>query len=65
MRFFLVTISFFMFKSGLAQEDSIFKAKVNNLKQQLSLAKHDTTRIRCLVEWDKLIYVSDPSLDYT
>ncbi|MCR9174054.1 MAG: tetratricopeptide repeat protein [bacterium] len=39
------------------------RAKIDSLKSVIKNAKNDTTIIRCLREWDDIIYKTDPDLD--
>ncbi len=46
-----------------AQFSSETQAKIKKYKKLLKTAKHDTTRVAALFNWDQLIYLSDPKLD--
>ena len=37
--------------------------KIDSLKSVIETADHDTTIIKALLQWDNLIYISDPKLD--
>lgn len=46
-------------------QDSTTLARLNDsCKNAIANAKHDTTRVKIYVEWDNLIYISDPKLDH-
>ncbi len=38
-------------------------AKIDSFKNIIETARHDTTKIKALLQWDNLIYISDPKLD--
>ena len=59
--FFIVLFSFT--SVSMAQFSPETKAKIKRYKKLLKTAKHDTTRVAALFNWDQLIYLSDPKLD--
>jgi tetratricopeptide (TPR) repeat protein len=46
-----------------AQLSTTDKAEIDSLKKVIATAKYDTTVINAYVDWDMIIYTSDPKLD--
>ena len=63
MKNLLFLILVFAF-SGKAQLTIEQQAKVDSLKGALKFAKHDSMIVKSWVAWDKIVYASDPELDF-
>ncbi|MBL4704254.1 MAG: tetratricopeptide repeat protein [Flavobacteriales bacterium] len=55
----LIFFSLLISSDGFGQIES----KIDSLKQVIDTAKHDTTLVNAYMEWDNIIYLSDPNLD--
>ena len=56
----LLTLFLFLLFSSVQAQD---QGKIDSLKKVIETAGHDTTKIKALLHWDDLIYISDPKLD--
>jgi len=49
---------------GAAQPNPRQQKQVDSLRYVIKQAKHDSTVVNALVDWDNIIYISDPDMDY-
>jgi serine phosphatase RsbU (regulator of sigma subunit)/Tfp pilus assembly protein PilF len=56
-------IALFIGFSSMAQLTVEQNHQIDSLKEVISTAKHDTTKINALEAWDNIIYISNPNLD--
>ena len=69
LRIFIVVRSLFLLFSllitsfGISQLTREQESKIDSLHQVIATATHDTIKVNAWVEWDKIIYITDPALD--
>lgn len=60
----LLVIWFFCGLAGATQSTTYANPQIDSLRKVIEAARHDSIRIHALVDWDELVYVSDPEQDY-
>ena len=63
LRFALITFLCFWLTTGIAQLSNKQNAQIDSLKQVIESAIHDSSIVNAYLEWDNIIYISDPELD--
>ena len=59
--FLLLSLTLPLF--GISQLTSEQESKIDSLQQVIATAAHDTIIVNAWVEWDNIIYITDPTLD--
>lgn len=57
--FLILNLTFFGFSQLTAEQES----KIDSLQQVIETAKHDTIIVNAWIEWDNIIYITNPDLD--
>ena len=63
LRLALITFLCFWITTGIAQLSNKQNAQIDSLKQVVESAIHDSSIVNAYIEWDNIIYISDPELD--
>ena len=63
MRTLFFLFSLLLTSFGISQLTSEQESKIDSLQQVIATATHDTIIVNAWVEWDNIIYITDPALD--